>query len=198
MASSTTFHLLRHGSHDRLGHILCGRMQGVLLGNAGRLEAEAAVVRLKNEMLAAVVSSPLERCSETAAMLARAHNLNVEVDDRFVELDFGDWTGLSFSALENDSRWSLWNSRRSLNRPPNGESLGEAQMRAVRGLEVLRNRFPGASVAVVSHSDIIKALAAHVLGASLDFYHRFDIDPASLTTLMIGERGARLTCLNVR
>ena len=173
-------------------------MQGVLLGEVGRVEAEAAVARLENDVLAAVVSSPLERCCETAEALAKAHNLNVEVDERFVELDFGDWTGLSFSELEHDARWPPWNSRRTLNRPPNGESLGEAQMRAVRGLEALRDRFPDTSVAVVSHSDIIKALAAHVLGLNLDLHHRFDVDPASLTTVMLGQWGARLTRLNVR
>ena len=195
---TTTFHLVRHGSHDRLDRTLCGRMQGVRLGEAGRAEAEAAGNRLADEPLAAVVSSPLERCEETAAAVARAHGLRIEEDEAFVELDFGDWTGLSFSELERDPRFEPWNSRRSLNRPPNGESLGEAQMRAVRGLEGLRVRFRDQAVAVVSHSDIIKALSAHVLGLNLDLYHRFDVDPASITTIVLGDWGARLVRLNVR
>ena len=195
---TTTFHLVRHGSHDRLDRTLCGSMQGVRLGEAGRAEAEAAGNRLADEPLAAVVSSPLERCQETAAAVARAHGLRIEEDEAFVELDFGDWTGLSFPELERDPRYEPWNSRRSLNRPPNGESLGEAQMRAVRGLEGLRVRFPDQAVAVVSHSDIIKALSAHVLGLNLDLYHRFDVDPASITTIVLGDWGARLVRLNVR
>ena len=173
-------------------------MEGVRLGQAGRAEAEAAAALLEEAPLAAVVSSPLERCRETAETLARGHGLHVEVDGRFVELDFGDWTGLSFKELERDPRWEPWNSQRTLNRPPKGESLGEAQMRAVRGLEAFRDRFPDGAVAIVSHSDIIKALAAHVLGLNLDLYHRFDIDPASLTTLVLGPWGARLNRLNVR
>ncbi len=195
---TTTFHLVRHGSHDRLDRTLCGRMDGVRLGEAGHAEARGAAQQLRHEPLAAVVSSPLERCRQTATAVAHMHAVEVEVDPAFIELEFGDWTGLSFDALEQDPRFEPWNSRRSLNRPPNGESLGEAQMRAVRGLEALLKRFPDQAVAVVSHSDIIKALTAHVLGLNLDLYHRFDVDPASITTLVLGEWGAKLVRLNLR
>jgi broad specificity phosphatase PhoE len=195
---TTTFHLVRHGSHDRLDRTLCGRMAGVRLGERGRFEAEAAAGCLAREPLAAVISSPLERCQETATAVAAAHGLPVEEDAGFIELDFGDWTGLSFDELRRDPRFEPWNSRRSLNRPPAGESLGEAQMRGIRGLDALRARFPDAAVAIVSHSDVIKALAAHVLGLNLDFYHRFEVDPASVTTLVIGDWGAKLLRLNVR
>ncbi len=194
---ATTFHLVRHGSHDRLDHTLCGRMGGVRLGESGWAEAEAAARRLAGEPLAAVVSSPLERCRETADAVARGRHLEVQNNAAFIELDFGDWTGLTFEELGRDPRFEPWNSRRSLNRPPNGESLGEAQMRAVRGLEALLARFPHQAVAIVSHSDIIKALAAHVLGLNLDLYHRFDVDPASITTLVLGDWGAKLIRLNV-
>ncbi|WP_174299778.1 histidine phosphatase family protein [Caulobacter sp. S45] len=195
---TTTFHLVRHGSHDRLDRTLCGRMDGVRLGTAGQKEAQGAAERLAGDDLAAVVSSPLERCRQTADAVAEGHGLPVETDAAFVELDFGEWTGLSFTELEADPRWEPWNSRRSLNRPPGGESLGEAQMRSVRGLEQLRARHPGQAVAVVTHSDIIKALAAHVLGLNLDLYHRFDVDPASITTLALGDWGAKLIRLNLR
>ena len=195
--STTTFHLLRHGSHDRLDHVLCGRMEGVRLGELGRLEAEAVALRLQGEALSLIVSSPLERCFETAEAVAIGRDLDVEVDERFTELDIGDWTGLPFANLDQDARWEPWNSRRTLSRPPGGESLGEAQMRAIKGLEALSTRFPDQAVAIVSHGDIIKALVAHVLGLNLDFYHRFDVDPASLTTLVLGDWGAKLIRLNV-
>ena len=50
----------------------------------------------------------------------------------------------------------------------------------------------------MSHSDIIKALGAHVLGLNLDLYHRFEVDPASVTTLVLGDWGAKLLRLNAR
>ena len=148
--------------------------------------------------LAAVFTSPLERCRQTAEAVAARHGLEPQVDEAFIELDFGAWTGLSFEELRRDPRFEPWNSRRSLNRPPGGESLGETQMRALRGLEALRERHGEATLAIVTHSDVVKAVAAHVLGASLDFYHRFDVDPASITTVVMGDWGARLTRLNLR
>ncbi len=195
---TTTFHLVRHGSHDRLDRTLCGRMDGVRLGEAGLAEAQAAAERLAHEPLAAIVTSPLERCRQTADAVARSHGLEPELDEAFLELDFGEWTGLSFDALRADPRYEPWNNRRTLNRPPGGESLGETQMRAIRGLERLRDRYPDAALAVVTHSDVVKALTAHVLGTSLDFYHRFDVDPASITTLVLGDWGAKLLRLNFR
>ena len=48
---TTTFHLVRHGSHDRLDRTLCGRMDGVRLGRIGRAEAEQAAERLASEPL---------------------------------------------------------------------------------------------------------------------------------------------------
>ena len=195
---TTTFHLVRHARHDRLDRVLCGRMAGVGLGAAGWAQAEALAAALGGEPLAGVVTSPLDRCRQTAQAIAAPHGLSPEVDEAFLELDYGDWTGLSFEALQADPRWEPWNSRRTLTRPPNGESLGEAQMRAVRGLEALRTRFAEAAVVVVTHSDLIKALAAHVLGLGLDLHYRLDIDPASLTTLVVGDWGAKLVRLNVR
>jgi broad specificity phosphatase PhoE len=194
--TTTTFFLVRHGSHDRLNRFLCGRMDGVPLGDAGRAEALATAARLKGERFDAVVTSPILRCRQTAEIVAEPHGLTPVVDDAFVELDFGDWTGKSFDDLHADPRYEPWNIRRSLHRPPNGESMGEAQMRAVRGVEAIRARQPNGRVAIVTHSDIVKALVAHVLGANLDLYHRFDVDPASITTLVVGDWGAKLIRLN--
>ena len=171
-------------------------MEGVHLGAEGFQEAQAVAARLAHEPLAAVLTSPMARCRQTADAIAAAHDLTPELAPAFVELDFGDWTGLSFDQLAADPRWEPWNSRRSLNRPPNGESLGEAQMRAWRGVEALRPRHPDQAIAVVSHSDVIKALVAQVLGVDLDLHHRIQVDPVSVTTLVVGDWGARLARLN--
>ena len=194
--ATTTFHLVRHARHDRLDHTLCGRMEGVRLGADGLAEARAVGDRLAREPLSAVYTSPMERCRQTAEAVAAPHALAPQLDHAFTEVDFGDWTGLSFEQLKADPRWAPWNERRSLNRPPGGESLGEAQMRAWRGVETLCASHPDEAVAVVSHSDIVKALVAHVLGVDLDLHHRIAVDPVSITTLAVGDWGAKLTRLN--
>jgi broad specificity phosphatase PhoE len=191
--ATTTFHLVRHGSHGRLDRVLCGRMEGVGLSGEGLDEVERTALRLRREEIAAVYSSPLQRCRESADVIGRVLELPVADDPGLLELDFGDWTGWTFDQLRADPRWNL---RRSLHRPPGGESLGEAQMRAVRTAQAIAQAHPDAAVVLVSHSDIIKALAMHWLAMPTDFYHRLEISPASLTTAVVGDWGAKLIRVN--
>lgn len=197
---TTTLYLIRHGSHDRLGKVLCGRMDGVGLSETGRAEADRTATRLAQEPIAALYSSPLQRARETAEALARRTGLELRIEEGLSEIDFGAWTGARFESLAEDSRWGAWCAQRSLNRPPpgesSGESMGEAQVRALRGVERIRQAHPDQAVALFSHADLIKALIAHWLGLALDFYNRFDIDPASVSTAVVGEWGARVLRIN--
>lgn len=193
---TTTLHLVRHGSHGRLDRTLCGRMEGVELSEQGRAEVACTAERLRREHPAALYSSPLQRCRETAHAVADALGLPVTDAPGLIEIDFGEWTGKSFDELRADPRWEPWNTRRTQTRPPGGESLGEAQMRAVRAVEAVRAAHPDGAVVLVTHSDIVKALACHWLGLSLDFHGRFEVSPASLTTAVVGDWGAKLIRLN--
>lgn len=193
---TTTLHLVRHGSHGRLDRQLCGRMEGVELSADGRAEVARAAERLKREAPAALYASPLQRCGETAGVIAEALHLPVTEEPGLLELDFGEWTGKSFEELAADPRWEPWNTRRTQTRPPGGESLGECQMRAVRTVEAITAAHPDAAVVLVTHSDVVKALACHWLGLCLDFYSRFEVGPASLTTAVVGDWGAKLMRLN--
>lgn len=193
---TTTVFLVRHGSHDRLGHVLCGRMDGVSLSDEGRRESEALAERLNGEDLSAVYASPLARTVETAAPIARAAGLAPTADEDLVEIDFGDWTGKRFEDLSDDPAWPVWNAARSLARPPGGESMLEVQARLKRWLERVRGRHPQARIAAVTHSDVIKALAAHALGFSLDQHDRLEVSPASVSVLVAGDWGLKLMSLN--
>ena len=193
---TTTLHLVRHGSHGRLDRMLCGRMEGVELSDEGRAEVGRIAQRLRREAPAALYASPLQRCRETAQVIADVLALPVRDDPGLIELDIGEWTGRSFEELRADPRWEPWNTRRTQTRPPGGESLGECQMRAVRAVEAIREAHPEGAVVLVTHSDVAKALACHWLGLSLDFYSRFEVGPASLTTAVVGDWGAKLVRLN--
>jgi broad specificity phosphatase PhoE len=120
------------------------------------------------------------------------------VEDGLDELDFGDWTGLGFDALEGEPLWQQWNEARGTARPPNGESMAEAVARAASTLERLAQDHDGESIVAVSHCDIIRGLVAHYLGLPLDNLLRFDIDPASVSRLVLGAWGARIVNLNER
>jgi len=193
---TTTVFLLRHAAHDRLGRVLCGRMPGVSLGEAGRAQAARLADRLARETVGAVYSSPLERARETAEPIAARLGLPVEVAPEIDEVAFGAWSGLTFAELERDPRWASWNAARAVTRPPGGETMLEAQARAVGFVERLRETHRDGAAALVSHADLLKAVLAYFLGLSLDLIGRFEIGPASLSTLVVGDWGAKVLSVN--
>ena len=195
---TTTFFLVRHAAHDRLGRILCGRVPGVTLGRDGKAQGEALAARLAGEGLAAIYASPLERAQETAARVAARAGLAVETLAALNEIVFGAWAGQSFDALHGDPAWAGWNQARHVTRPPGGETVLEAQARVLRGLEDLRARHGEARLALVSHADVIKLVIAHALGLGADGMQRFEIGPASVSVLVLGAWGAKVESLNER
>lgn len=190
--------LIRHGHTDAVGEWLPGRGIDVPLSQAGRAQSERLRTRLASTDLAAVYSSPLQRAVETAVPLARERGLRVEPHIDLVEIDFGDWTGERFDALDADPRWARFNRLRSMAVVPNGERAIDAQARIVRALDDARARHPNATVAFVTHSDVIRLAVLHVAGAPIDFIHRFDIAPASVTAVALEHESAMLLYVNER
>ena len=193
---TTTLLLVRHAAHGLLGRVLTGRMPGVSLGEEGRRQAARLAERLSRETVAAVYSSPLERARETAEPIAARFGLLVQVEERLDEIDVGDWQGRDFAALAQDPGWNAWNTASSVTRAPGGETMLEAQARAIRVIEQLRAAHPDTGVVLVSHGDVIKAALLYHLGLPIDAYQRIEVGPASLSVLVVGDWGARVLSLN--
>jgi len=100
--------------------------------------------------------------------------------------------------LQGDDAWQQWNEARSITRCPNGESMCEAVTRAVSAIESIAADQDEQTVAAVTHCDIIRGLIAHYLGLSLDNVLRFDVDPASVSTIAISRWGGRVRSINER
>lgn len=160
-------------------------MPGVGLSAEGQTEAARLAETLGARPIAAVVSSPMQRAAETAAPLAARLGLPVTVEPGLDEIDFGSWTGLGFDALAGRADWAVWNRCRSLGAPPGGESMLDAQARAVTAVLRLARVHAGGELALVSHQDVLKAVLAHLLGLPTDLMARFALDPAhrSVVTL---------------
>ena len=193
---TATILLIRHASHAHLGQILSGRLPGIGLSEVGVGEAERLADHLRLHDLAAIQSSPVQRARETAAAIAAGRGLDVDIATALDEIDFGDWTGRAFEALAGDPDWDHWNASRATAAPPSGESMAGAQARVVAHLQALARAHAGESVAVVTHCDIIRAALAQVLRLSLDAFHRFDVDPASVSRIAMGDWGARILSIN--
>jgi broad specificity phosphatase PhoE len=175
---------------------ISGRAPGVSLNASGEAEVQRLAQRLRTRPINAMYTSPLERTRQTAAILASELGLQPIDHSALLELDFGEWTGLAFQTLESDARWRDFNVFRCGTRMPGGELMLETQTRVVSALLELRDRHGDACVAVVTHGDVIKAALMYFLGMPLDYHVRFDIAPASCSTLELGHDYARVLQLN--
>jgi len=184
----TTLLLVRHAAHDWLGHRVAGRMPGVALNDSGTRQAGELIARLQHRPAQVIYASPLQRAQETAAPLAQSLGLTVVTDEALAEIDFGQWTGLTFEQLQrNDGeRWRIWCEHKSVATPPGGEPFAEVQRRIMARLEHLRRLHPSETVLVFSHGDVIKAAIAGFLGLPLDHVDRFEIAPASVSIVETG------------
>jgi ribonuclease H / adenosylcobalamin/alpha-ribazole phosphatase len=192
----TTVLFVRHAHTSALGVWLCGRACGVSLSSLGRAQAIALAGSLKSTPLAALYSSPLERAHETASAIATRQSCGIETCGDLTEIDFGEWTGQTFTALEHDRRWQTFNAARASAIIPGGERPADAQLRAVGAATRLAAAHPGETIALVTHADVIRMALLHFLSRSMDLYHSLTIDPASISTVVMSPSGAHVTSIN--
>jgi broad specificity phosphatase PhoE len=183
---------VRHGETppNRSG-LLLGRFDPSLT-DAGRLQAEQLAIRVRDLTPDTVISSPLVRARETATPIAVAIGCAVEIDNRLVEIDYGEWDGRPFAELPPDvvARWQ----REPDFAPPGGESLGAVGTR-VAGLcdELLTD---DRVVVAVSHVSPIKAAVCWALGVGDELAWRMRLDVASITRIARGPAGPVLLGFN--
>jgi probable phosphoglycerate mutase len=192
------FLLIRHATTTAMKETLYGRRAGYDLSEAGQMEAAALAKGLANIRLDALISSPQARAQQTATAIKESKDLRVQTLEQFDEVDYGEWTGARFSDLNRDPAWIAFNSIRSINRAPGGESLRDVQYRAVTGIQELQAQLPSQTVAIVTHADVVRAILAYLLGIPLDLYRRIDIDPASISAIELGTGMPRIQGINAR
>jgi probable phosphomutase (TIGR03848 family) len=187
----TTVILLRHGrTTANTGGVLAGWTPGVQLDETGTAQAQAVGERLTKVPLAAVVSSPLERCRQTAAAVIAGRDAEVQTDDRLGEARYGDWTGRTLKELVKEPLWKVVQQHPSaaVFPGPEGEGLAQTQARAVAAVREWNARLgPDAVWLACSHGDVIKAVLADALGLHLDAFQRIVVDPASVSVVTYTE-----------
>jgi probable phosphomutase (TIGR03848 family) len=188
--------LIRHGLTESTGKRLTGWTPGVHLSESGREQAESLARRVAPLRPAAIYSSPLDRCRETAEPLARATGRSIRVVEGLGEVRYGDWTGRTFGQLARTRLWREVQRAPSSVRFPGGETLGETQVRAIAAVDGIVARHARATVAVFSHADVIRLLLAHFAGIHLDLYQRLVVEPASISAVAAGAGVPRLLRVN--
>lgn len=181
--------LARHGrTAANAAGVLAGRTEGVHLDEQGLRQVREAAERLTGVPIAAAVTSPLERCRETARELLRGRDLRATTDRRILECDYGEWSNRPIKELARQKLWRVVQSQPSAARFPGGESLREMSARAVAAVRAFDERLtsehgPQAIGLVVSHGDPIKAVLADALGSHLDAFQRIVVHPASMSVV---------------
>ena len=178
--------LVRHGQTPTTGASLPGRAPGLHLADTGRAQAEAAAARIAQlPAVAAVYASPLERTRETAAPIAKARGLKVQIARGLLECEL-------FKLPE----WSTVQRYPSGFRFPGGESFTEMQQRITGAIAQLVAKHPGETIVAVSHADPIKAAIAHAMGTHLDLFQRIVVSPCSVSAIAYGTSGPVVLTVN--
>jgi probable phosphoglycerate mutase len=183
--------LVRHGQNEWVKEKrLAGWLPGVHLNEEGRNEVELLAQRLSSLPIRMIYSSPLERCLETAKILAEPNGLQVESNAELGEVRYGKWEGKRLKKLARKKRkWRLVQHFPSRFRFPGGESFVEVQTRAVNTVEKLSHQHNEEFIVLVSHADVIKLVLAHYLGMHLDLFQRLAVSPASVSILALTGSG---------
>jgi len=145
------------------------------LDEVGIKQAEAAAERIAKLQAAAVYSSPLRRAMTTAEIIARRSNLEAKLLPGLIDIDFGDWQGLSPDevAARNNELYSKWLGSPHLVEFPGGESLAMVRERASSAVDSLITQHPAETVILVSHKVVCQVLVLILLG--LDNSHFWEI-----------------------
>ena len=180
--------LARHGrTAANAQGLLQGRMD-LPLDEVGREQARKIAVALAS--VDVVISSPLRRAVETADALGK----KFEIDDRWIEMDFGNLDG----QRRQDIDPAIWiRLQRDVHyQPEGGESLANMMLRVTPALDELLARSEHETIAVFTHVMPIKAAFSHVLHIGMETAPRTYLDQASLTRMTMTPVGAVLHSFN--
>ncbi|MCW2799194.1 MAG: histidine phosphatase [Aeromicrobium sp.] len=196
--------LVRHGrTTANASGVLAGRAAGIKLDKAGRDQALRTAERLAVVPLVAVVSSPLERCRQTARAILdqQTGSPASPLEKGITECDYGEWQGRALKDLAKEELWSVVQAHPSAAAFPGGESLAAMQARSVAAIRRHDAAFeaqhgPGAVWVAVTHGDIIKSILADALGMHLDLFQRISVNPASASIVRYSAARPAVAAIN--
>lgn len=189
--------LVRHGrTVANASGLLLGRLDPEL-DEVGEVQARAVAAQLAaaDRRVSRVVSSPLARTRATAAVVSEACEAPMSIDERWIELDYGEFDGVPMGEVPPET-WASWRRDNEFS-PPGGESLATLGSRVRGALVDLVEEARDHDVIVVSHVSPIKAAVAWALGVGDEVTWRMYLSPASITTVAVTAGGPSLHAFNV-
>lgn len=186
----TKLYLIRHGETEWNAS---SKMQGTIdttLNDKGLMQAELVANRLSEENIDVLYSSSLQRAMTTAQKISAAINKPVQELHNFKEINLGPWQGLTLDEIKNSygEHYKLYVEKPSDFNMPGAETFIQVAERFCGAIQdiIVENR--DKNIAVVSHGAAIKAAIISILGMDINYYSKFRIDNASISTLLFHDR----------
>jgi len=191
-------YMLRHAqSVANTKGILAGQDNSVQLSKDGHKQAQMLAPYLSELKINRIYSSPLTRCIQTIQPYMQLNpDLDFEIDENFIEMDYGKWSGKKLSALARDRRWRSVQNKPSTFTFPQGESFRSMRKRVDLALAELSKE--KGVVLIVTHGDIIKMSLASALGLPIDRFQKFVAEPASLTVINLDQNNSTVLQTNYK
>jgi broad specificity phosphatase PhoE len=195
---STRLLLTRHGQTESSRDDAFSGVIEVALTPEGLQQAMALTSRLQHEQIDAIYASPQQRALQTAAPIAQALGVAVQVREALREINFGRWENRLRSSLarEDAEELALWERGSWLAQPPGGETQQEVIARTIPCVREIVTRHRGQNVLLIAHKTVLRLLLGHLLGMSLPASRGLRIDPAGLSEVHITEDFVQLLYLN--
>jgi probable phosphoglycerate mutase len=183
---ATRLFLVRHGATALTAEDRFSGAEGVELSDQGRTQAECLGLRLRDEGIAAVYSSPLSRAMDTARIVSQGWAATPISIDGLREISHGHWEGLQRKEVEARfaAEYAMWEQDPFTCAPSGGESGVAVLARALPALKTIINDHQGAKILVVSHKATIRLMLCSLLGIDARGYRdRLDQAPACLNVI---------------
>jgi broad specificity phosphatase PhoE len=183
--------LIRHGETEwNRREIFRGRAD-VELNQRGREQARTLGSALEGRNLDAVYSSPLSRAVETAEAIAEHHGMAVEIEDGFIDFDYGIWQGLTHDEVRQryPRVYRDWIERPHTVKIEGGESLRMVRRRAMRALMRIVGRHQDGTVVIVAHRVVNKVVLCAVLELASSHFWRIRQDTCALNVFEWSDGG---------
>jgi broad specificity phosphatase PhoE len=185
--------LLRHGQTAlSRANMFCGCRLDPDLTADGLAMAEAFGEAYRDTEWRAIYSSPRIRAVATATPLARAVGLPIQQREELVELDYGQWDGMTIEEVEAKFRieYERWTADPAWNPPTGGETAVQLAQRMTRAVEEIDAKYEDGNVLVVSHKASIRVALCALLGVDVGrFRYRFGCPVGSASIVEFGDHG---------
>jgi phosphoserine phosphatase len=190
--------LIRHGETEWNRERVYRGRKDIPLSDNGRSQANRLAAALAESPIKTIYASPLSRAVETAVAVARVKGLEVNIREEFIDMDFGDWEGLSVDeARERDPElYDTWENAPQDFVPPHGESLTAIRTRADAGLAQIIQTHPDQLIAIVTHRVVCKLLICSILGLPSAAFWKIQQDVCCFNAFSIDEDKSVLLRMN--